>query len=128
MSNIPPPGDPNQPQGYQPPPAGYGAPAGGPPPVAAGDSGGILSATWLMSDPAPAGWTQKQKMVAGILGILIGSLGVHSFYLGNTKKGIIQIVVTFVTCGLGGLWGLIEGIMILIGNVTTDAYGQPLID
>jgi hypothetical protein len=128
MSNIPPPGDPNQPQGYQPPPAGYGAPAGGPAPVAAPGSGGILSATWLMSDPAPAGWTQKQKMVAGILGILIGSLGVHSFYLGNTKKGIIQIVVTFVTCGLGGLWGLIEGIMILIGNVTTDAYGQPLVD
>jgi TM2 domain-containing membrane protein YozV len=121
MSNVPPPGDPNQ--GYQPPPTGYGAP--GAPPVAAG-SGGVLSATWLMSDPPPAGWQPKQKLVAGILGILIGSFGVHSFYLGNSKKGIIQIVVTLVTCGIGGIWGFIEGIMILIGNQNTDAYGQPL--
>ena len=126
MSNIPPPGDPNQPQGYTPPPAGYAAP--GAPPVATGSSGGLLSPTWLMTDPPPAGWTPKQKVVAGILGILIGSLGVHSFYLGNVKKGIIQIVVTLVTCGIGGIWGLIEGIMILIGNITTDAYGQPLTD
>jgi hypothetical protein len=127
MSNVPPPGDPNQP-GYQPPPAAYGAPAGGAAPVPTADSGGLLSPTWMMSDPAPAGWTQKQKVVAGILGILLNGLGAHSFYLGNTKKGIIQIVVTIVTCGLGGLWGLIEGIMILTGSIKTDAYGLPLVD
>jgi TM2 domain-containing membrane protein YozV len=87
-----------------------------------------LSATWNMSDPAPAGWQPKQKMVAGILGILLGGWGVHSFYLGNTKKGVIQLVVSIVTCGIGGLWGFIEGIMILIGNenTRTDAYGFPL--
>lgn len=128
MSNVPPPpppGDPNQ--GYQPPPAAYGAP-GAPPPVATGSSGGLLSATWMMSDPPPAGWQPKQKLVAGLLGILIGSLGIHSFYLGNSKKGIIQIVATFLTCGIGGIWGFIEGIMILIGNSSsnTDAYGIPL--
>jgi TM2 domain-containing membrane protein YozV len=121
MSNVPPPGDPNQ--GYQPPPAGYAAP--GAAPVAAPGSGGILTATWLMSDPPPPGWQPKQKLVAGLLGILIGSLGIHSFYLGNTKKGIIQIVATFVTCGILGLWGFIEGILILI-NGGTDAYGVPL--
>jgi len=76
--------------------------------------------------PAPAGWAPKQKMVAGLLGILIGSLGIHSFYMGNSKKGIIQIVATVVTCGLLGIWGFVEGIMILIGNIKTDAYGVPL--
>lgn len=88
--------------------------------------GGILSPTWLMDSPAPAGWAPKQKMVSGILGILLGSWGIHSFYLGNSKKGIIQIVATILTCGIAGLWGLVEGIMILIGNVKTDAYGVPL--
>ncbi|MBO7395373.1 MAG: TM2 domain-containing protein [Ruminococcus sp.] len=70
----------------------------------------------------------KKKMVAGLLGIFLGAWGVHNFYLGNTKRAIIQIVVTCVTCGIGGLWGLIEGIMILIGKIDTDADGNPLVD
>jgi len=60
---------------------------------------------------------QKQgadkKMVAGICGILVGSLGVHKFILGYTTEGIIQIVITIVTCGVGGIVGLIEGIIYL---------------
>jgi TM2 domain-containing membrane protein YozV len=71
---------------------------------------------------------QKSKMVAGILGILLGGLGVHQFYLGNTSQGIVRIVVTALTCGLGGIWGLIEGIMILTGSINQDAEGRPLKD
>jgi TM2 domain-containing membrane protein YozV len=56
----------------------------------------------------------KQKMVAGILGILLGGLGVHHFYLGSTMAGVIEIIATFVTCGVGGLLGLIEGILLLV--------------
>src|SRR5882762_4497518 len=60
---------------------------------------------------------QKQgadkKMVAGICGILLGSFGVHKFILGYTTEGIIQIVITVVTCGMGGIVGLIEGIIYL---------------
>ena len=60
---------------------------------------------------------QKQgadkKMVAGICGILVGSLGVHKFILGYTTEGIIQIVISVVTCGAGGIVGLIEGIIYL---------------
>jgi len=65
---------------------------------------------------APAAYTAEQKskkVVAGIFGILIGSLGIHKFYLGYIKEGIIQIVITVVTCGIGGLLGLIEGIIYL---------------
>ncbi len=71
---------------------------------------------------------QKSKLVAALLGIFLGAWGIHNFYLGDTKKGIIQIVVTIVTCGIGGLWGLIEGIMILAGSIKTDANGVPLKD
>ncbi len=35
-------------------------------------------------------------------------------------------MVTIVTCGLGAIWGLIEGIMILTGSINTDANGVPL--
>ncbi len=54
-----------------------------------------------------------KKLVAGILGILVGSLGVHKFVLGYTTEGLIQIAITIVTCGAGGIVGLIEGIIYL---------------
>jgi TM2 domain-containing membrane protein YozV len=63
----------------------------------------------------------EKKMVAGILGILLGCLGIHKFYLGMNKEGLIMLLVTIVggalTCGIGvsvmGVIGLIEGIMYL---------------
>lgn len=75
---------------------------------------------------APPG--AKSKLAAGLLGIFLGGLGVHRFYLGYTGIGIIQIVVTLVTCGIGSLWGLIEGILILAGSINRDAQGMPLRD
>ena len=73
----------------------------------------------------PAG---KSKMAAGLLGIFLGGWGIHNFYLGYTGKGIAQIFVTLFTCGIGAIWGLIEGIMILTGSINTDAEGNPLVD
>ena len=69
---------------------------------------------------------QKSKLVAGLLGIFLGGLGVHNFYLGFSGKAVIQIVVSLITCGLGSIWGLIEGIMILAGSINVDANGIPL--
>jgi len=56
---------------------------------------------------------ENKKMLAGILGILLGGFGAHKFILGYTKEGIIQLVVTFITCGFGSLIGLVEGIIYL---------------
>ena len=72
------------------------------------------------------GGEQKSKLVAGLLGIFLGSIGIHNFYLGFTTKAVIQIIVTLVSCGLGSLWGFIEGILILCGNINADASGNPL--
>ncbi len=71
---------------------------------------------------------QKSKMAAGLLGIFLGAWGIHNFYLGNTGRGVAQIIVSIVTCGIGSIWGLIEGIMILTGSIKTDANGIPLKD
>lgn len=74
----------------------------------------------------------KSKLAAGLLGILLGSFGVHNFYLGNTGKAVAQLLITLLTCGAGsvvsGIWGLVEGIMILTGSINTDANGMPLSD
>ena len=53
----------------------------------------------------------EKKIVAGILGILLGGLGIHRFYLGDMVGGILRIVITVVTCGFGSLLGLVEGII-----------------
>jgi TM2 domain-containing membrane protein YozV len=64
-----------------------------------------------MSNGKPVG--AEKKVVAGILGILLGGLGIHKFYLGYTKEGVIQLILGVVTCGIGGIIGLIEGIIYL---------------
>jgi TM2 domain-containing membrane protein YozV len=56
---------------------------------------------------------ENKKVVAGVLGILLGGLGVHKFVLGYTQEGIIQLVIGVCTCGVGGVIGLIEGIIYL---------------
>lgn len=68
---------------------------------------------------------QKSKLVAGLLGIFLGGLGAHNFYLGYTKKAIAQILLSFCF-GIGAIWGFIEGIMILAGSINEDAKGVPL--
>lgn len=81
-----------------------------------------------VAPPPMPGSAPKSKLVAGLLGIFLGGWGIHNFYLGNTQRGVIQIIVSICTCGIGGLWGFIEGILILCGNINTDADGNYLSD
>ncbi|HHU71983.1 MAG TPA: zinc ribbon domain-containing protein [Clostridiales bacterium] len=77
---------------------------------------------------------QKSKLAAGLLGIFLGGLGIHNFYLGYQKKAITQLLICVVggiiTCGIAAIaveiWGLVEGIMILSGNISVDGKGIPL--
>ncbi len=58
--------------------------------------------------------SSKDRTTAALLAIFIGGLGIHKFYLGGQKQktaGIIQIVVTLLTCGFGAVIPLIEGIL-----------------
>lgn len=68
-------------------------------------------------DPSALEEAHNKKIVAGILGILLGGLGIHKFYLGYTTAGIIMLVVSIVSCGfvapIISIIGLIEGILYL---------------
>lgn len=59
----------------------------------------------------------SKKIAAGVCGILLGGLGIHKFILGLTTPGIIMLLITLLTCGLGGMVtgviGLVEGIIYL---------------
>jgi TM2 domain-containing membrane protein YozV len=110
----------------QPPPPGYQQPpAYGQQPYGQPQGYGQPAPPYGMADPQA-----KSKLAAGLLGIFLGGFGVHRFYLGFTKIGVIQLIVTLVTCGLGSIWGFIEGILYLVGanGYTTDADGRPLRD
>ncbi len=60
---------------------------------------------------------ENKRILAGVLGILLGAFGIHKFILGYQNEGLIMLLVTVLTCGIGagltGLVGLIEGIVYL---------------
>ena len=59
----------------------------------------------------------KSKTTAGVLGILLGGLGIHKFYLGYTGPALLFLLLFVFTCGIAGIVtsiiGLIEGIIYL---------------
>ena len=70
---------------------------------------------------------KKNKLVAAILAIFLGSLGIHRFYLGQIRQGIL-FIVCLVVLGTVGAWAIvpivafIEGIVLLtMGEQTFDA-------
>ena len=56
----------------------------------------------------------KDKNTAGILALLVGSLGIQYFYIGKTTAGLLTILLTLVTCGLWSCLTFVQGILILI--------------
>lgn len=117
--------------GQLPPPAGYYQPAQNYAQPDYAQPGPGYSYTPPAGYPGVAG---KSKVLAGLLGILLGIFGVHNFYLGHTGKAVTQLLITVFSLGflsfISGIWGLIEGILILVGsdNFRTDAKGVPLVD
>ncbi|MFJ2831743.1 TM2 domain-containing protein [Streptomyces sp. NPDC087263] len=124
---YPPPGDYQQPGSYQQPgPYGYpqqgypqqGYPMGAVPPgMYTGDPNAPYG-----YDPYGRPYSDKSKIVAGILQLTLGTLGIGRFYIGNVGIGIAQLF----TCGGLGIWALIDGILLLTSNTGTDSQGRIL--
>ncbi len=78
-----------------------------------------------LTAPVAAG-EQKSKLVAVLLAFFLGGIGIHDFYLGYTKNGIIKIILTVCTGFGGGIWALIDFIRLLTGSLHTDVNGVEL--
>lgn len=85
-------------------------------------------------DVPPMGYQQKSRLAAGLLGLLFGAFGVHNFYLGNTSRATIQLIVCLAgsfLCGLGPIvaeiWGIVEAIRLLTGAPDTRYDGNGVI-
>ena len=59
-------------------------------------------------------WPIKSKAAAGVLGILLGGIGAHKFYLGKIGMGIVYLL--FCWTGIPAIVGFIEGIVYLCSN------------
>jgi len=123
----------NNPAGYgspsQPPP---GYPQGYPPPYPQYPSPGPYF------DPAaPFGrhpvtgqpLSDKSKIVAGLLQLisLVGVGGIGRLYMGDIGIGVAQLLVGWLTCGIGLIWSIVDAVLILTGKVP-DPQGRPMRD
>ncbi|MGW5210703.1 TM2 domain-containing protein [Streptomyces sp. NPDC004051] len=122
-------GQPGQP-GYGYPQQSPGQPGYGYPPPGYPQAGYQQPPGFPQGDPhAPYGYdpygrpySDKSKIVAGVLQLFIGSLGIGRFYVGSVGIGIAQLL----TCGGLGIWALVDGIMYLVSNDRTDEQGRIL--
>ena len=70
-------------------------------------------------------YSDKERIVAFVLQFLLGAFGAGRIYTGHTGMAIAQIAVTWLTCGIGGIWPLIDSFFMLAGKVT-DVQERPL--
>ncbi|HRW52763.1 MAG TPA: protein kinase [Phycisphaerae bacterium] len=89
--------------------------------IAYGDEGDRFLAI-----PDSQGFPQRDRATTGLLGVFLGPFGVHRFYTGHNAIGVLQILVTIFTGGIGGIWGIVEGLRILFGHDFRDTTGRSL--
>ncbi|TAH39797.1 MAG: TM2 domain-containing protein [Planctomycetota bacterium] len=81
------------------------------------ESGGY----WFPAKELPGLFSDKEWLVALLLSIFIGWLGVDRFYVGQTGLGIVKLL----TCGGFGIWYLID-VILFATNQVRDPNGLPL--
>ena len=65
-----------------------------------------------LSSPAAVG-SGKSQIIALVLALVVGGLGIHRFYLGYIWQGVVQLL----TFGGFGIWALIDLIRIITGDL-----------
>lgn len=77
--------------------------------------------------PAAIPTNDRNKYVAAVMAFLVGTLGIHRFYLGRTGSGIVMLVLTLTLAGLliSGPWALIDTVRYLIMSEEEFAARYP---
>lgn len=72
-------------------------------------------------------YSHKSRMIAVILGLLFGGIGLHNFYLGYSSKGFIQVCLFLgglftlgLTTIISIIWGFVEVVFLLTGYTDRD--------
>jgi hypothetical protein len=76
---------------------------------------------WFPAKEVPGLFSEKQWLVALLLSVFVGTLGIDRMYVGHVGLGIVKLI----TCGGLGVWYLIDIILFATGKVT-DSRGLPL--
>lgn len=88
--------------------------------------GKVLKMELIGEYTGPQGEAVKLRRLAVFLSICLGGLGAGRFYLGYWKLGVAQIVATVGTLGFAVVWGVLEGILMLMHRIDRDAQNRPL--
>lgn len=74
----------------------------------------------------------KSKLLAGLMALFLGGMGIHRFYLGYFKIGVLQLMLWILGYFTGGktwaiveIWALIEAVFIFSGKMR-DSKGNTL--
>jgi TM2 domain-containing membrane protein YozV len=118
-----------QPQGYGQPQPGYGQPQPGygqQPQVNINVQGPMPGAPHGVDPKTGLPFSDKEKATVGflqLLALIVGIGGIGRLVAGHTGVGVAQLVLSCT--GIGQLWSIIDGILILV-NGGTDGDGRPL--
>ena len=76
---------------------------------------------WFNASEVPGLFSEKEWLVALLLSLVLGYLGVDRFYLGHVGLGILKLI----TLGGLGIWYVVDLILIATGGMR-DSNGLPL--
>lgn len=62
----------------------------------------------------------QDKVTMIIVCLFLGGLGIHNFMMGESKKGVFKIIMSFL-CGIGGILALIDLVKIAMGTYVVDS-------
>lgn len=70
----------------------------------------------LKQEETPKPLNGQDKLVMILLAILLSGFGIHNFLMGEVKKGVFRIVMSFV-CSIGNILSIVDAI-----KIATDTY------
>jgi TM2 domain-containing membrane protein YozV len=72
--------------------------------------------------------SDKNRLVALLLALLVGVFGVHRFYVGKTATGLLMVLLDLTLIGFAvtGIWSMVDALFIALGEFT-DANGDRLL-
>jgi TM2 domain-containing membrane protein YozV len=83
----------------------------------------VVQGPMTMQGQFPAARSRKDKTTAGVFALLLGGIGAHRFYLGQTGIGFLYLLFCWTL--LPSLFSFIEGILFLTMSEHTFAERYP---